>query len=50
MCDLHQCRPCTSQDIFAKVGTGGIKKVKNQSGEIEKRSLTQVIPARTMGQ
>ena len=21
---LHQCRPCTSQDIRAKVGKGGI--------------------------
>ena len=23
---LHQCRPCTSRDIRAKVGKGGIKK------------------------
>ena len=22
---LHQCRPCTSRDIHAKVGKGGIK-------------------------
>ena len=38
---LHQCRPCTSQEIFrAKVGKGGIKADDNTVGK-ELRSITR---------
>ena len=37
---LHQCRPCISRDHRAKVGMGGISKVKHFS--LEKGSLNMV--------
>ena len=26
---LHQCKPCTSQDIYAKIGKGGINDLSS---------------------
>ena len=34
---LHQCRPCTSRDIYAKIGEGGINlQIPHRISDLEK--------------